>query len=198
MLNTNDIERYVDDYLQMCDTYFINSDYVTKAKDNSSIYQFDNILKTEFTCVRLQAKYGGKINFKLPSYLKNTISNIDIPESDINKCFYWSIIFALNKRYKCIHIADREHVIKKWKRYYKDDKKYFNNHSLFDIDKKIGLYPVELDNYNLFKDLEQYLNINLQIIYCDITLDKFDSCSVYYNGSNPNCDTIQIMYIHMA
>ena len=50
------------DYLQMCETYFIDSDYVTKAKDNSSIYQFDNILKTEFTCVKLQSKYGGKNN----------------------------------------------------------------------------------------------------------------------------------------
>ena len=86
-------------------------------------------------------------------------------------------------------------MFRKYKRFYKNDVKYFNNHSLYDIDKKIGLYPVELDNFNLFKDLEQSLNINLQIIYCDITLDKFDSCSVYYNGSKPGCDTIQIMFI---
>ena len=195
LLNTQDIERYVDDYLQMCETYFIDSDYVTKAKDNSSIYQFDNVLKTEFTCVKLLSKYGGKITFELPSYLKMTISNIDIPESDINKCFFWSIIYALNKRYKAFTIADRDHCIRKYKRFYKNDVKYFNNHSLYDIDKKIGLYPVELDNFNLFKDLEQYLNINLQIIFCDITLDKFDSCSIYYNGSKPESDTIQIMYI---
>ena len=194
LLNQQDIERYVDDYLQMVDTYMINSDYVNKAKDNSSIYQFDNVLKVQFTAVKLLAKYGGKLSFKLPTYLNHTISNLQIADGD-QRCFYWSLLYAMNRKYNVIKIADRDFVMSKWKRYYNNDLPYFNGHTLYEIDKKIYNYPVDIDNITLYKEIEDYLNINLQIILCDITKDKFDSCQVYYNGSNPKADLIQLMCI---
>ena len=43
-------------------------------------------------------------------------------------------------------------------------------------------------------ELENLLNIRLQIINCDGTQDKFDSCTVFYNGDTTKNDLIQLIY----
>ena len=192
-INKDDIPRYVEDYLNMIETYCINSDFARHNNNGQSIYQFSNIGKVEFTIVKLKQQYGG-CNLDVQPYMKFTASNIHWLDNRIdNKCFFWSLIAALNRKYNKFYVR-RITFIDYYQKYYKDDVKYFNNYSLYDIDKFINVYPVDRDNINLFKELENLLNIRLQIINCDGTQDKFDSCTVFYNGDTTKNDLIQLIY----
>lgn len=192
-LNVDDIPRYVDDYFTMIELYCINSDFARHSNNGRSIYQFNNIAKTEFTIVKMKAQFGG-CNMSVQPYMKFTASNIHyLDNRKDNKCFFWSLIAALNRSFDAFYIR-RITFIDYYQKYYNDDKKYFNGLSLKDIDRIINVYPVDRDNISLFKELESQLNIRLQIIECDGTQDKYESCSVYYNGNLDNDRLIQLIY----
>ena len=96
-INKDDITRYVEDYLNMIETYCINSDFARHNNNGQSIYQFSNIGKVEFTIVKLKQQYGG-CNLDVQPYMKFTASNIHWLDNRVdNKCFFWSLIAALNR-----------------------------------------------------------------------------------------------------
>ena len=192
-INKDDIPRFVNDYLNMIELYCINSDFARHSNNGTSIYQFHNIAKIEFTIVKLKSQYGG-CAIKVAPFMKFTASNIHyLDNRKDNKCFFWALIAALNRSFNAFYVR-RITFIEYYQKYYNDDKKYFNGLSLYDIDKIINVYPVDRDNLSLFKELENRLNIRLQIIACDGTQDKYESCTVFYNGNLDYERLIQLVY----
>ena len=193
LISKEDIPRFVDDYLQMIEIYCINSDFARHNKNAQSIYSFENIAKTEFTIVKLKSKYGG-CNITIAKWLKFTASNIHyLDHRTDNKCFFWALIAALNRSYDAFYIR-RITFIDYYQKFYRSNVQYFNGYSLQQIDKLINNYPVDIDNFSLFKELEDKLDIRLQIIYCDGTLDQYDSSYIHYNGNPDKERLIQLMY----
>ena len=165
-IDVRDINRFVTDYLSMIELYCINSDFARHSNNGSSIYQFSNIAKTEFTIVKLKSQYGG-CNLQVQPYMKFTASNIHwLDNRPDNKCFFWSLIAALNRSFNAFYVR-RITFVDYYQKYYNDNNKYFNGYSLLDIDRMINVYPVDRDNITLFKELENNLSIRLQIIECD-------------------------------
>ena len=193
LISKEDIPRYVDDYLQMIEIYCINSDFARHDKNGQSIYAFENIAKTEFTIVKLKSKYGG-CNINIQPWLKFTASNIHyLDNREDSKCFFWALIAALNRSYDAFYVR-RITFIDYYQKYYNSNTPYFNGYSLQDIDRLINNYPVDVDNFTLFKELEDKLNIRLQIIFCDGTQDQYDSSYIHYNGDTDKTRLIQLMY----
>lgn len=192
-INVDDIERFINDYLLMIELYCINSDFARHSNNGTSIYQFNNIAKVEFTIVKLKSQYGG-CNISVAPYLKFTASNIHwLDNRPDNKCFFYALIGALNRSFDVFYLR-RITFIDYYQKYYYSNKKYFNGYSLMEIDRMINVYPVERDNITLFKELENKLQIRLQIIECDGTQDKFDACTVFYNGNKDYDRLIQLIY----
>ncbi len=194
LISKEDIPRFVDDYFNMIELYCINSEFARHDKNAQSIYSFENIAKTEFIIVKLKSKYGG-CNISIQPWLKFTASNIHyLDNREDNKCFFWSLIAALNRHFDRFYVR-RITFIDYYLKYYKSNTPYFNGYTLQEIDQFINNYPVDIDNFSLFKELEDKLNIRLQIIYCDGTQDQYESSYIHYVGSSDDLrPLIQLMY----